>query len=162
MQNNPRAEDHCDRRRQTADQRGQKLVVTMANSHQLLLVVLPGTYAIARFAADAAIPFRYAESFFYSVSKTDQELSLVCEEKFLRGDVKAERERRLIRVESTLAFSLTGIVASLAAPLAEVAVSIFSVSTYDTDYLLVRDEDLEKAIAALERAGHKVQRRTSE
>jgi len=133
----------------------------MGNSHQLLLVVLPGTYAIARFAPNSTIPFPYEESFFYSVSKTDQELSLVCEESFLRGDVKAERRRRLIRVESTLAFSLTGIVASLATPLAEAAVSIFSVSTYDTDYLLVRDEDVEKAISALERAGHKVQRRTS-
>src|SRR5262245_37032519 len=104
----------------------------MGNSHQLLLVVLPGMYAIARFTPDASIPFPYARSFFYSLSKTDQELSLVCEERFLRGDVKAERGRRLIRVESTLAFSLTGIVASLAAPLAEAAVSIFSVSTYDT------------------------------
>jgi uncharacterized protein len=134
----------------------------MGNSHQLLLAVLPGTYAIARFAPDATIPFPYSESFFYSVSKTDQELSLVCEEKFLRPDVQAERGRRLIRVESALAFSLTGIVASLAGPLAEAAVSIFSVSTYDTDYLLVRDEDVEKAIAALERAGHKVQRRMNE
>jgi len=134
----------------------------MGNSHQLLLTVLPGAYAIARFAADAAIPFPYTESFFYSVSKTDQELSLVCEERLLRGEVRAERGRRLIRVDSTLAFSLTGIVAALATPLADAAVSIFSVSTYDTDYLLVRDEDLEKAVTALERAGHKVQRRTSE
>ena len=134
----------------------------MDNSHQLLLAVLPGMYGIARFAPDARISFRYERSFFYSLAKTDQELSLVCEEEFLPADVKAERGRRLIRVESTLAFSLTGIVAALAVPLAEASVSIFSVSTYDTDYLLVRDEDVEKAIAALERAGHKVQGRTNE
>ena len=85
----------------------------MGNSHQLLLTVLPGTYAIARFAPQASVPFEYASSFFYSVSKTDQELSVVCEERFVAADVKAERKRRLIRVESTLAFSLTGIVAFL-------------------------------------------------
>jgi hypothetical protein len=132
----------------------------MGNSHQLLLTVLPGTYAIARFAPHASVPFEYASSFFYSLSKTDQELSVVCEERFVAADVKAERKRRLIRVESTLAFSLTGIVASLAAPLAEDSVSIFAVSTYDTDYLLVNEADLDRATAALERAGHKVQRRT--
>ena len=119
---------------------------------------MPGTYGIARFAPDARIPVDYTGSFFYTISKTDQEVSLVCEEKYLGTDLKAERGRRLMRVESTLAFSLTGIVASLASPLAEAAVSIFVVSTYDTDYLLIRDEDLEKATAALERAGHKIQR----
>jgi len=134
----------------------------MGNSHQLLLTVLPGTYAIARFAPGASISVPYTESFFYSVTKTEEELSLVCEEKLLTADMKAERRRRLIRVESTLAFSLTGIVASLAIPLAEASVSIFAVSTYDTDYLLVNDGDLEQAVAALERAGHKVQRRTKE
>ena len=134
----------------------------MGNSHQLLLTVLPGTYAIARFAPDASIPPSYTQGFFYSVTKTEEELSLVCEEELLAADLKAERRRRLIRVESTLAFSLTGIVASLAIPLAEASVSIFAVSTYDTDYLLVNDGDLEQAAAALERAGHKVQRRTKE
>jgi hypothetical protein len=134
----------------------------MGNSHQLLLTVLPGTYAIARFAPDASIPVSYTQGFFYSVTKTEEELSLVCEEKLLAADMKAERRRRLIRVESTLAFSLTGIVASLAIPLAEASVSIFAVSTYDTDYLLVNDGDLDQAVAALERAGHKVQRRTTE
>jgi hypothetical protein len=134
----------------------------MGNLHQLLLTVFPGTYAIARFAPDQSIPFDYTNSLFYTVSKTDQELSLVCEERLVRADEKAERGRRLIRVESTLAFSLTGIVASLAAPLADASVSIFVVSTYDTDYLLVNEGDLDQAVAVLERAGHKVQRRTRE
>jgi hypothetical protein len=132
----------------------------MGNSHQLLLTVLPGTYAIARFAAAADIHVPYTQGAFYSLTKTEYEVSLVCEEKLLAADMKAERGRRLLRVESTLAFSLTGIVASLAAPLAEAAVSIFAVSTYDTDYLLVNEGDLERATAALEQAGHRIQRRT--
>ena len=134
----------------------------MGNSHQLLLTVLPGTYAIARFAPDAHISVPYTQGFFYSLTKTEHELSLVCEEKLLAADMKAERGRTLLRVESTLAFSLTGIVASLAVPLAEAAVSIFAVSTYDTDYLLVNENDLGRATAALEQAGHRVQRRTLE
>ena len=132
----------------------------MGNSHQLLLTVLPGTYAIARFAPGAELSIPDTQGFFYSVTKTEEELSLVCEEKLLAADIKAERGRRLLRVDSTLAFSLTGIVASLAVPLAEASVSIFAVSTYDTDYLLVNDGDLDRAITALERAGHRVQRRT--
>jgi len=132
----------------------------MGNSHQLLLTVLPGTYAIARFAPSAELDVPYTQGFFYSVTKTEEELSLVCEERLLPADLKAERRRCLLRVESTLAFSLTGIVASLAVPLAEVAVSIFAVSTYDTDYLLVNEGDLDHATTALERAGHRVQRRT--
>ena len=63
-----------------------------------------------------------------------------------------------MQVEGTLAFSLTGILAAMAAPLAEAQVSIFAVSTYDTDYVLVSDSDLEKAIRALESAGHAIQR----
>jgi len=133
----------------------------MGNARELRLAVMPGLYAIARFAPDASLPCEYVKSAFYSMSKTDEELSLVCEEKLLSSHAKAQRGRRLIRVEGTLAFSLTGILASLVTPLAEAAVSVFSVSTYDTDYLLVRDEDLDKAITALERAGHKVQRRTN-
>jgi len=65
-------------------------------------------------------------------------------------------------VKGPLDFALTGILASLTGPLAEAGVSIFSVSTYDTDYLLVAEHDLERGIAALERAGHTVRRSQTE
>ena len=70
----------------------------------------------------------------------------------------AESNRRVLRVESVLAFTLTGVIAALAEPLAAAAISLFAISTYDTDYLLIADADLERAITILENAGHKVQR----
>ena len=75
------------------------------------------------------------------------------------ANVIAQRGRRMLRVEGPLDFSLTGILASLAAPLAEAQVSIFSLSTYDSDYLLIEANNLDKAISALEQAGHTVSRR---
>jgi hypothetical protein len=126
--------------------------------HQLTITVHPDLYAICRLEADSRIPEWAGGLKFLTISRTVSELSMVCEEKRVPAEIHAERGRRLMQVEGTLAFSLTGILAALAAPLAEAQVSIFAVSTYDTDYVLVSDADLEKAIGALEAAGHVVQR----
>ena len=69
--------------------------------------------------------------------------------------VPASRPWRAIRVAGPLDFELTGILSSIAAPLAECGVSIFALSTYDTDYVLVREESLDRAVAALTAAGHR-------
>lgn len=98
-------------------------------------------------------------SSFFSITKTDSELSVVCQESAIPADIIAERGRRVLRVEGPLDFSLTGILASLAAPLATAQVSIFALSTYDTDYLLIAASDLDRAIPALEQAGHTISRR---
>ncbi len=95
---------------------------------------------------------------FFSIMRTPDELSGVCEEQSVPADVPAERGRRLMRVVGPLDFSLTGVLASLAVPLAEAQVSIFVISTYNTDYLLVSESDTEKAISALEQAGHSIHR----
>jgi hypothetical protein len=83
---------------------------------------------------------------------------VVCEESLVAAGARAERGRSLLRVDGTLDFSLTGVLAALAAPLAQAKISIFALSTYDTDYLLLAQNDLDRAIAALERAGHSVKR----
>jgi hypothetical protein len=72
------------------------------------------------------------------------------------NDVHCERHRRLMQIEGTLAFTLTGVLASVALPLAKAELSIFAISTYDTDYLLIADEDLQKATEMLEAAGHTI------
>ena len=94
------------------------------------------------------------------MTRTAQELSIVCLNECVPVDVHAERDRRLLQVEGTLAFSLTGILAAVTAPLAAAGISIFAMSTYDTDYLLLLEKDLPQAIQTLESAGHSI--RTAE
>ncbi|HJZ63659.1 MAG TPA: ACT domain-containing protein [Candidatus Acidoferrum sp.] len=125
-------------------------------NHQLTITVHPELYAICRLEPEAVVPAWAMGESFFTLSRTRTELSLVCEEKAVPAETHAERKRRLLQVEGTLAFSLTGILAAITVPLAEAAISIFAVSTYDTDYVLVSDSDLENAIAVLERAGHVV------
>ena len=128
-------------------------------NHQLKLSFLPGNFAICKFASGAVFPVDYLHSSFFSITKTDSELSVVCQESAVPADSIAQRGRRVLRVEGPLDFSLTGVLASLATPLAEAKVSIFALSTYDTDYLLIAEGDLSRAISALEQAGHTISRR---
>jgi hypothetical protein len=117
----------------------------------LTLSLLPETLAVARLPAGAAPPgwIDWTDPF-VTVSRTRDELSVVCPEARLPADVQAERGWRGFKVEGPLDFALTGILARLAAPLAEAGISIFAISTYDTDYLLVRSGDLDAATAVLQ------------
>lgn len=124
----------------------------------LELTLSPQRFAICRLAPRAVLPAWALQGAFVSMTRTPDELSIVCEEQAVPPQVQAERGRRLFRVHGPLDFSLTGILASLAAPLAEAGVSIFAISTHDTDYLLVSELDLEAGVAALEQAGHTIHR----
>lgn len=81
---------------------------------------------------------------------------MVCAESAVPAGLRCERAWRALRVEGPLDFALTGVLASLALPLAEAGVSIFAISTFDTDYVLVQEENLERAVNALRLAGHEV------
>lgn len=124
--------------------------------HRLSLLVLPDRLAICRLPPDAAIPGPPPVGGLWSVTRTADELSLVFPEAERRPEWKAETGWRALRVEGTLDFSLTGILSAIAAPLAAAGVSLFAVSTFDTDYVLVREGDLDKARAALTAAGFAV------
>jgi uncharacterized protein len=115
------------------------------------LRVLPGRYSVCRLDADAAIP-----AAFFSVTRTADELSVVCAEEAAPEGAKCERGWRILQVAGPLEFSLTGVLAAIAMPLAKSGVSIFAISTFDTDYVLVKEEALEKAVEALRGAGHRV------
>lgn len=127
------------------------------STRSLRLELLPGSFAVCRLDAGAPVPGWAASGRFVSITRTDAELSLVCPEESLPPDVRAEPGWRCLRVKGPLGFGLTGILASLAVPLASSGVSIFVVSTYDTDYLMVQRRDLERALDALRRAGHAIE-----
>jgi hypothetical protein len=90
------------------------------------------------------------------VTRTGDEISVICPEEAVPSGTKGEGGRRALRVNGPLAFSEVGVLASLTAPLAAAGISILSLSTFDTDYLLVNESDLERAMEALREEGHHV------
>lgn len=111
--------------------------------------LLKDTYAVCRLAKDDKLPAWINNSEFYSVTKTADELSIVCLQKSIPNDVKCEKDWRILKVEGPLDFSLIGILSSISTILAQKRISIFAVSTYDTDYILVKDADIDYAVKAL-------------
>ena len=131
-------------------------------SHQLTIVICGKIYAICRLEPDAPIPEWAAGLRFLSITRTANELSIVCEEELVPSNVHGERNRRLMQIEGTMPFTLSGVLASVAGPLADGGISVFAVSTYDTDYIFVSDEDLQEAAEVLESAGHTIRQNPSE
>ena len=116
----------------------------------LTLSVMPAQYAVVRLDASSVIPtWAIQGAEFFSVTKTDDELSVVCQEKRVPHGSKVEKGWRCLKVHGPLDFGLTGILYSLSKPLAEAKISIFAISTFDTDYILVKQENLPAAIKIL-------------
>ncbi len=114
---------------------------------------VPGAFAVCRFPPEAPLPAIPRETALYSVTRTDRELSVVCEEAAAPHGAVCERGWRALRLEGPIPFEVTGVLAALSAPLARAGLSIFVLSTYDTDYLLVRSADACAVRAALEKDG---------
>jgi hypothetical protein len=127
----------------------------MAN-RQLTLDVLGDRFAISRLGGEAAVPPWATAGAFFSITRTRDEVSVVCAEADVPEGTKSERGWRCLRVAGPIEFSVVGVLAALAVPLAAAGVSLFAVSTFDTDYLLVKENDLPAAREALRRAGHVV------
>jgi len=138
----------------------RKLAASIHN-RLMRLEVLPGEFTIVRLDATAALPawiegagLAHRSAELLSITRTREELSIVCESSRVPSEIPAERGWRCMKVEGPLDFALTGVLASLAEPLARAGIPIFAISTFDTDYALVKATNLEAAIAALESAGH--------
>lgn len=120
------------------------------NQRQLHLTLLPDKLGVCRLDSGAALPDWLRESgSFFSVTGTADETSLVCREELIPANCPSERGFRLFKVEGPLDFSLTGILSSLLNPLAAAGIAVFTISTYDTDYLMIKEDKLEAAISAL-------------
>ena len=121
------------------------------------LELLPDIYAVCRLDKNAPVPDWGIRGPFSSITRTAGELSVVCPEAQVPGGVNKEGGWKILMVEGPLDFSLTGVLASLIAPLAREGISVFALSTHDTDYLLVKKEQLEKAVRALRGEGYEVE-----
>ena len=117
------------------------------------LALLENTVAVCRLDPESSIPEWAIQGSFFSITKTDDELSVVCDQENVPHGTKAEMDWRIFKVEGPLPFELTGILASIANPLSKAKISIFAISTFETDYILVKADDLEDASLALVGAG---------
>jgi hypothetical protein len=122
---------------------------------QLSISILPPLLAVCRLPPDAALP-PWVRGPFHSVTRTSDELSIVCEDEAVPPDVRAERGWRALKVNGPIPFELTGVAAALVAPLAEARISVFLLATFDTDYLLLKDDVFERAVTILRGAGHEI------
>jgi hypothetical protein len=112
-----------------------------------------GLFAVCRLPAGSLIPEWAVDGGFASITRTPDELSIVCLQASAPPGIQSERGWRCFRVCGPLDFALTGILARLTAPLAAAGVPVFALSTFDTDYLLVREVDAGRATAAWRSAG---------
>lgn len=118
---------------------------------------IQGDYSVLRYAPEEPIPAWLDQSGFFCVACTDEELSVVCETSAVQGTPEGKEDGwKCIKVQGPLDFSLNGILSSIATPLAAAQISIFAVSTFDTDYILIKEDSLEKAKRVLREAGFDV------
>lgn len=122
----------------------------------LTLSLLPGTLAVCRLEPHAPLPAWALKGPLASITRTDEETSIVCAEENVPEGVLCERGFACLKVAGPLDFTLTGVLAALTPPLAQAGISAFAIATYDTDYVLVKQERLRDALAALGAAGHTV------
>ncbi len=119
---------------------------------KLKLSVLEGLFTIHRFPPDNEIPKEVYEGQFYSISRTNEALSIVSSSTVVLNSERSEPDWACLKVFGPLDFSLTGILADISEVLAKAEISIFAISTFDTDYILLKSEKLESAKAALQKA----------
>ncbi|HWA24489.1 MAG TPA: ACT domain-containing protein [Lacunisphaera sp.] len=121
------------------------------------LILTRDRLAICQLPHDAAHPvWATSAGAFFSITRTNEELSIVCREGLAPPDIKQESGWRAFKVEGPLDFALTGILAALLDPLAQAGISVFCVATFNTDYVLVRDASVDAAINAFREDGHTV------
>jgi uncharacterized protein len=127
------------------------------NTTPLTLSILSERLAICRLPATAPIPaWATAESFF-TVTRTADELSIVCREQYVPTGIEATRGWRVLKLHGPFDFEQVGVLLRVAKPLAAAGISILPIATYETDYVLVKEDGLETAVAVLQQAGHIVQ-----
>lgn len=123
------------------------------------LTVLEKKYSIYKFQKGSVLPEWVYSSEFCSVTKTDEELSVVTAQTDHISDwVDCSKDWRILKIEGPLDFSLIGVIADISAIFKEVKISVFIISTYNTDYILVKEKDLDSSIASLHNKGYNIRK----
>lgn len=125
--------------------------------NQLTFILIDGIFSLCRLAPEDSIPSWTLSSDFYTISKTSDELSVVCESQYIPAGIKQDGNWKLLKIASVLDLSLTSITAKFSTALANAGVNLCVIATYETDYILVKQEKLQPAISALQNTGFIVQ-----
>ena len=122
----------------------------------MTIALLPELLSVARLQSSEAIPSWATQGTFFSITRTLDELSIVAMQEIIPSDIPQEKGWRALKIRGLISFSEVGVLNSLTKPLADAGISIFAISTFDTDYVLVKEENLSRAIDALSSAGHAI------
>jgi nitrilase len=125
--------------------------------HSLTLLAVAGRFAVCKLPSGSAIPTWATAGDVFNVTRTADELSVVCRQEMVPEGTHCESGWRCVRVAGSMPFTQVGVLASLTSPVAKAGVGVFAFSTFDTDYLLVKEADFPQAAAALRAAGHLVE-----
>ncbi len=120
------------------------------------LSLLGARLAVCRLGAQADIPAWATRRPFFAITRTADELSIVCAAEDVPAAVKHDAGWRVFKVEGPFDFALTGVLVSVAQPLADAGIGILAIATYDTDYVLVKEAQVQLAIQALRAQGHTI------
>ena len=126
-------------------------------SPSLTLLVVTGRFAMCKLPPDSTVPGWATTGYVFSVTRAVNELSVVCPQEMVPIGTRAEVGWCCLRVAGTMPFSIVGVLPSLTTPIAAAGVGIFVVSTFDTDYLFVKEAEFHAAVAALRGEGHSVE-----
>lgn len=124
---------------------------------RLTVYLRPEEYSVAKYPMELPVPTElFEKDGFVSVTRTPDEVSVICRTELAPPGVSTSNGWRLLTMRGPLDFTLTGIMASVAGSLAAAGVPLFALSTYDTDHILVKSADVDRAVIALREAGHEV------
>lgn len=117
----------------------------------IILQILPEHMAVCKLSPQSTLPtwLNTAENTFFSITKTNDELSVVCDQSIVPENIQAQKNWRMFKIKGQMEFELVGILRQVLNPLAENGIGIFAMSTYDTDYILVQEKDFENAVKTL-------------
>ncbi len=123
-------------------------------AHTLKLRTIPGQFGICKLKPEESIPSWTTSGNIWSITRRETELSVVCLQENIPKEINAERNWRMLQIVGPLAFEMVGVLSSLTIPLAERGLSIITLSTYETDLILVKEKSFEVACHTLTKAGH--------
>ena len=132
----------------------------MPERQKLRFQWLAGAYAVVRLAPDASVAEWAMKGEFTSITRTADELSIVCLADHLPRDIDSQHHWICLKLEGPFPFSQTGVLLSFIEPLSSKGIPIFAISTYDTDYVLIQEEFAGMALECLQQAGHELLRGT--